>query len=151
MADIVTTVLEKPKRTLIGVLLLLAAYIGYSFWVQSDLPKQMPLVIGRQLNMELMAEAATRDLHVSQPNGQPTAGESRKFEEEQQAIEQLQIVSLTKRGFGGRVVVKATYCLGGKSPPEGEETRYYRLKFSWLTGWRFPYRVQEKDYRLAWF
>ena len=83
MADIVTTVLEKPKRTLIGVLLLLAAYIGYSFWVQSDLPKQMPLVIGRQLNMELMAEAATRDLHVSQPNDQPTAGESRKFEEEQ--------------------------------------------------------------------
>jgi hypothetical protein len=151
MADIVTAALERPKRTLLGVFLLLAAYIGYSFWVQSDLTKQMPLVIGRQLNMELLAEAATRDLHVSQPNSQPTAEESRKFEGEKQAIEQLQIVSLTKRGLGGRVVVKVTFCLGGKSPPEGEDTRYYRLQFNWLTGWQLPTRAREETYRSAWF
>ena len=56
------------------------AFAGYSFWIQFDLPKQMPLIIGRQLKMELTSEAATAYLHVSEPNSKPTAEESKAFD-----------------------------------------------------------------------
>jgi hypothetical protein len=151
MRDLTSTILRRPKLTLTGLLVIVAAFLCYSFWLQADLPAQMPLIIGQRLKEELTTEAADQFLHVSVPNGHATAEESKQFDEIKQAIDQLQIVSLNKRGLGSRVVVKVKFHLDGNWQPEGEDTRYYRLRFSWTTGWRFPYRVNEQIYQSAWF
>ncbi len=145
------TILSRRKLTLTGVVVLVAAFFGYSHWLQSDLPAQMPSIIGRQLKMELTAEAATQFLHVSQPNGKPTTEESKRFEEVRQAIEQLEIVSLERRGWGSAVVAKARFHLARDWLPDGQDTRYYRLQFSWINGWRLPCGVREQEYQRAWF
>ena len=151
MRDLVTTISRRPKLTLAGLLLLLAAFYGYSLWLQWDLPKQMPSIIGRQLKMELTSEAATAYLHVSEPNSKPTAEESKAFDAAKTAIDQLQIDSLAKRGWGSRVIAKVKFHMDGVTLPDGQDTRYYRLRFSWLTGWRLPAQVQERQYQTAWF
>ncbi|HSY18482.1 MAG TPA: hypothetical protein VK815_09125 [Candidatus Acidoferrales bacterium] len=152
MPDFLIKLLRRPKLTLTGLLLGLGAFIGYSYWIQAALPQQMPLIIGKQLKEELTADAAEKYLHVSAPNSHPTAEESKEFEDTRLAIGQLQIDSLDKRGLGGMVVVKVKFHLAdGKAPPDGQDTRYYRLRFNWINGWRFPYKVNEQQYLSAWF
>jgi len=99
--------------------------------------------------MELTAEAAERDLHVSRPDAHPTAEEQQKFESEKGAIDGLQILSLKRHGFGRNVVAKVTFRLGGDPASAAENTCFYSLRFDWITGWRFPFRASEDNYRLA--
>jgi hypothetical protein len=149
--DLIATILSRRKLTLTGLLLIVTVFFGYSFWLQSDLPAQMPTIIGQRLRDELTTEAATRFLHVSEVNRQATAEERKQFEEVRQAIEALQITSLKKRGWGSIVVVKATFHVDSQWLAEEPDTRYYRLQFSWINGWRLPYRVDKGRYQSALF
>jgi hypothetical protein len=149
--DLIITILNRRRLTLAGLLLIVAAFFAYSFWLQSDLPARMPTIIGQQLKTELTAEAATRLLHVSETTGHATAEEKMQFEEARQAIQALQITSLKKRGWEGVVVVKATFQVGSKWLAQEPDTRYYRLRFGWLNGWRFPELVDKARYQDAMF
>jgi len=147
--DLIITILSRRKLTLAGLLVIVAAFFTYSFWLQSDLPAQMPSIIGRRLRDELRTEAATRFLHVSETNRRATIEEKQQFDEVSQAIDDLQITSLKKHGWGSVVVVKATFHVESKWLAEEPDTRYYRLQFSWITGWRLPYRVDKGRYQDA--
>jgi hypothetical protein len=111
----------------------------------------MPTIIGQRLKDELTTEAATRFLHLSEANRHATTEEQKQFEEVRQAIEALQITSLKKRGWGSVVIVKATFHADSQWLAEEPDTRYYRLQFSWINGWRFPYRVDKSRYQDALF
>lgn len=68
----------------------------------------------------------------------------------------VELVSVTGRGFrdardGGNAVVKVEIRVNGGPPPDGVSTRYYRMRYRSLAGWRVGARTSVWSYRLKMF
>lgn len=146
----VTLHLKGWKQILAASLLLPGAYGGYTIWIQSGLTDRLPALVQARLKADLTAEAAARHLPLGQANATPALESAKRFEAEAKALERLTIVSIKQRGLGGSVVVQVKFALDGQPLPNGEETRYYLLKHSWLTGWYVHWKTTELRYRLGW-
>ncbi|MBI4323754.1 MAG: hypothetical protein HY674_00660 [Chloroflexi bacterium] len=110
----------------------------------------MPALVEARLKADLTSEAAARHLLLGQANATPTIQQAKRFESEAKTPGGLTIVSIKQRGLGSSVVVQVKFALDGQPLPHGEETRYYLLKHSWLTGWYVHWKTTELRYRLGW-
>lgn len=68
----------------------------------------------------------------------------------------VEFSSVNARGFreardGGDAVVKVGILVNGGPPPDGVSTRYYRMRYGTLTGWRVGARTTAWAYRLKLF
>ena len=52
---------------------------------------------------------------------------------------------------GGEVIVKVGVLVAGGDPPDGERTRYYRMRYRPLAGWKVGARTSVWAYRLKMF
>lgn len=52
------------------------------------------------------------------------------------ALQRIEFASVSVRGFGSEVIVRVEPRVDGEPPPDGRRTRYYRMTYSTLTGWR---------------
>ncbi len=146
----VTIHLKGWKQILAGLLLLMGAYGGYTIWIQSGLTDKLPALVEARLKSDLKFEAATRHLPLGQANATPALEQAKRFEAEAKTLGGLTIVSINQRGLGGSVVVQVKFAVDGQPLPNGADTRYYRLKHSWFSGWYVHWKTTELRYRLGW-
>lgn len=72
------------------------------------------------------------------------------------AVHDITFPSVNARGMwdasdGGDAIVKVEIQVHGEAPPDGESTRYYRMRYRPLSGWRVGSRVSVWSYRLKLF
>lgn len=72
------------------------------------------------------------------------------------ATQDITFPSVSARGFwdaqkGGEAVVQVDIRVAGGPPPDGESTRYYRMRYRPLSGWHVLGRTSAWSYRLKLF
>jgi hypothetical protein len=105
----------------------------------------------RFIQTDLAVEVAKKELHTSQPDSQPMVEDYEKYGKEVQRFDQLQIDSITVRGWGTTVVAKVKVSLAGQALPTGQDTYYLVMKYYWLTGWSVQRRTRADIYNIGWF
>ena len=50
--------------------------------------------------------------------------------------ENFEIVSVSRRGVGERIVARVEVRYKGQAPPDGKNVRYLKMEYSMVTGWR---------------
>ena len=73
-----------------------------------------------------------------------------------QALERIELTSIHAKGMWSRgkdsdVVVKVDVLVDGQPPPDGIATRYYKMKYSSISGWRVVRETSAWSYRLKLF
>ena len=63
----------------------------------------------------------------------------------------FEIISVTRRGLGERIIARVDVRFKGKIPKDGMNVRYLRMKYSMLTGWRVERETSKWNYYLASF
>jgi hypothetical protein len=150
MASILNFFVKRPKQSAIGLLVALAVYIGYSFWLRMDLPLAKAEMV-RFIQTDLAVQVAKKELHISQPDSQPTAQDYEQYGKDIQPFDQLQIDSMTVRGLGTTVVAKLKVSLAGQPLPTGQDTYYLVMKYYWFQGWTVRRRTSVNNYNMAWY
>jgi hypothetical protein len=65
------------------------------------------------------------------------------------SADNIEIVSISARGRGDDVVVRVEIEVQGQDPPDGERTRYYKMRYSSLLGWSVRHEVGKWSYYLT--
>ena len=104
------------------------------FWILSD--------YARQALADLPDDVNT----VSDQQATETA-------EKIQALERIEFTSIKAKGMwkSGKdadVIVKADLLVDGQPPPDGVSTRYYKMRYSSVSGWRVIRRTSAWSWRL---
>jgi hypothetical protein len=63
--------------------------------------------------------------------------------------EDVEIVSISARGRGEKIIARAEIRVGGEEPPDGRPVRYFRMRHSMATGWTVRSETQSWSYYLA--
>jgi len=149
MINILNLLLKRPRQTLIGALICLAVYVGFTFWILQDLDGVKPELVSYIRN-RILLKIADANLHTAQPNYQPTAADYDKVGKEAEPYQDLQVDAITVRGLGTTVVAKVKMSLGGKPLPQGQDVRYFELRYYLFTGWSISREVGVDYYETAW-
>ena len=65
--------------------------------------------------------------------------------------ENIEVVSVTRRGVDNNIVARVEVSYKGKAPSEGMNVRYLRMNYSMVTGWRVERETSKWSYYLASF
>ena len=63
----------------------------------------------------------------------------------------IKIVSITAHGSGSSIVARVEVRYKGKSPSDGMNVRYLRMKYSMVTGWKVVREASKWDYYMSAF
>jgi ABC-type uncharacterized transport system substrate-binding protein len=106
-----------------------------------------------QIKTELAAEYARQLLPQLQRAAQNPQSPTDESETEQLvrklSRDNIEIASIAARGRGDDIVVQVEIEVDGGPPPDGESTRYYKMEYSTVTGWRLRYEVGKWSYVLT--
>jgi hypothetical protein len=99
-----------------------------------------------------------RDTLASLPKDVNAVSDAQAMEtaEKVRALERIEFTSINAKGMwkSGKdsdVVVKVDLRVDGKIPPDGEPTRYYKMRYSSISGWRVVRRTSVWSWRLKLF
>ena len=96
------------------------------------------------------ARAALPDMRKALENPAENTGYLEKMAKDLQ-LENFEIVSVTRHGVGERIVARVEVRYKGESVSEGMGVRYFRMKYSTVTGWRVIHETTKLNYYLAAF
>ena len=65
--------------------------------------------------------------------------------------ENIEVVSVTRRGVEERIIARVEVKYKGETPPDGKNVRYLKMKYSMVTGWRVDRETSKWNYYLASF
>ncbi len=140
----------------VGVVLLGGLFLYRSASMQTELETEALDELKAYLVAEYTGVQAA-PLSDALATGQPLDGDAVQAMAENilQSVE-VTFSSVEARGFkdardGGDAVVKVGILVGGGPPPDGESTRYYRMRYRSLTGWKVGARTSAWAYRLKLF
>jgi hypothetical protein len=105
--------------------------------------------VKRRLLLE-SARAALPDMRKALENPAENTGYLEKMAKDLQ-LENFEIVSVTRHGVGERIVARVEVRYKGESVSEGMGVRYFRMKYSTVTGWRVVHETTKLNYYLAAF
>lgn len=60
----------------------------------------------------------------------------------------LEFKSLSARGSGDNVIVRAEVLINGRPPEDGKAVRYFKFRYSHIAGWRLLYETWWPSYYL---
>ncbi|HHE65655.1 MAG TPA: hypothetical protein ENL09_06495 [Bacteroidetes bacterium] len=61
-------------------------------------------------------------------------------------LQNVEITSLKARGRGGDVIARAKFLVNGGTPPDSKSVRYFKMKYSPVTGWRMERETSAISY-----
>ena len=101
----------------------------------------------------LMAESARAVLPGMQKAMEDPKGNGKYLTEVAKDFREknFEIVSATRHGLGSGAVVRVEVRYKGKSPSDGMNVRYLRMRYSMLTGWSVLREATKWDYYFAVF
>ncbi len=67
----------------------------------------------------------------------------------QLSTDNIEITSIAARGGGDDIVARVDIVVDGGLPSDGKTTRYYKMEYSTVTGWRVRYEVGKWSYYLT--
>lgn len=146
MAPFIQFKLKGWKQVLFGLLTLAVIPLLYTWYLQRGLDAQLPALVEKQLKMDVGAEIARRYLPLDDRNASPTREQAQKYADEVKAVDRLKVLSIQKRGWGAKLVLRVTYTTAENPDAASEEVLFYRLKHNWLIGWM----ISQKTTRTAW-
>ena len=134
----------------IAASIVVIGFLGFKFNMQTEsLQTEGVEEIKKWLQME-----ATR---AALPDMQKAVEAPRRNEEYlAQMVDNLQednieVVSVTRRGVDKNIVARVEVKYKGESPSEGMNVRYLRMNYSMVTGWRVERETSKWNYYLASF
>lgn len=65
--------------------------------------------------------------------------------------ENIEVVSVTRRGVEERIIARVEVKYKGETPPDGKNIRYLKMKYSMVSGWRVERETSKWNYYLASF
>lgn len=134
----------------IAALVVVAGFMVFRFESQSKALESQGV---EQVRIWLMAESARAILPSMQKAMADPKGNEHYLTEAAKDLQSknFQIVSVTRHGLGSSTVVRVEVRYKGKSPSDGMNVRYLRMKYSMVTGWIVLREASKWDYYFAVF
>jgi hypothetical protein len=66
-------------------------------------------------------------------------------------LPEIEIVAIRAKGSGSDVVARVEYLLDGSAPPAGEAPLYFKMHYSYLTGWGVEHETTALRYYMTLF
>jgi anti-sigma-K factor RskA len=133
----------------IVVLLVVAAFVGYRYYaVQTTLETAGADELRFWLSAEYMAQGLP-GLEEAVESGDAVAAEEQA--RELVARDRVEFTEMGARGAPDDLVVRVRIRVDGRTPPDGREVRYFRMRHSTVTGWRMRAETTKLGYYLALF
>lgn len=134
----------------VAILLAFAGFFLYRFYAMQTtldtgaVEALKPWIAGRAIQTALQ-ETGDR------PFEQLTQEEKMSLSSKLLASRRVEIESISAHGLGENAVVRVSVLVDGKPMPDGRTVRYYRMRYSPLTGWTFKQEVTAFSYWLEIF
>jgi uncharacterized protein HemX len=133
----------------IAVVVVVVAIVAFRFVSQN---RTLQTEAVEQIKTELAAEYARQLLPQLQQAAQAQSPADEAQTEQlvrQLSTDNIEITSITARGSGDDIVARVDIVVDGGLPSDGKSTRYYKMEYSTVTGWRFRYEVGKWSYYLT--
>ncbi|MBN1866059.1 hypothetical protein JW916_02085 [Candidatus Sumerlaeota bacterium] len=131
----------------IGVVVLLV------WWRMAAIDRSMPT----DKIAEVIRNRVTRDFSpmLAEAKAMQDAGKTEyaaeRIEEFRKQVRGVSVQNLKVRGIGRYRIVRAEIRVNGAPPPNGRSVRYYRFRYTYVSGWMFNWEVSAWRYWLALF
>lgn len=120
----------------IPVILVVLGFLGYRYFtIKTTLASEAT----DELRLRLQGEYASLLLQDLDPADLSRTGVDRRVQDLLD-LEEIEFISVSSRGTDP-VIVRVEIRVKGKTPPDGDTTRYYEMEHSMLTGWRVKREV----------
>ncbi|UCF41770.1 MAG: hypothetical protein JSW43_05445 [Gemmatimonadota bacterium] len=131
------------------MLLIAAGFVGYRYYAM-----QTTLETGAadELRFWLAAEYIAQGLPALEEAvelGDPTAAE--ELARDIVARDRIEFTEMSARGAPEDLAVRVRIRVDGRVPPVGREVRYFRMRYSTVTGWRMRWETTKLGYYLELF
>ncbi len=139
----VTIKLTGWKAVAAGVVFLILM-IAHQFFVRRQLDEQAIEQIRPYIQGEILSSA----LSGMEGRSMTELSKADQLRVTQKAltVQKVEFRNVTARGFGSEQILRVEITVDGQPPPNGKDVRYYRMEYSYLTGWIYRQEVTAFSY-----
>ena len=143
--------MSQPRITLTGwpavaALVLVAGFLGWSYLASRQ---TLDTQAGDELKNWLKGEYAGK--HLAELRATTPENSQAAVDRFLDGLNGITFTSLTARGRGDDIVVRAEIRINGQPPGDGRAVRYFRMVHAQLTGWRYRNETTAWSYYLKVF